>query len=463
MQHTAAFGRNLVIGIWLVFLIGDVGAAADANVPMTRGRECLAVLDGIGGSATFVELTDGRILHSNGNGQFSISTDRGLTWSSSWTAKDPDGKALGRGESSLVRLSGNAVGYFSRSVFVQPEDPGGHILFFRSDDAGKTWSRPVRVTPVEGPRTAGMNDTALRTSSGRIVLPVYWSWGYGNPEYVNKFDRGIPIGTGGLRNNQWISTNAHFFEERFSMSYVCYSDDDGKTWKRNRGGDLLVVVDHGSYFHYLCEPTVAEVRPGVLLMFMRTNLGRLYQSWSDDNGETWSPPEPTELASSTAPAQIRLIPDSGHLLVVWNQQGEDEIKNGFIRSRLSAAISRTGGGVWEFFQNIESIHEETRVEPGPIAPVRPSSVYYGGRRTPGERDGRHIVALPERYGRFSYPSVLVLKDRVLVGHSNAHYAGKGPETWRVPGRLRVIPLSWFYEGADRFKKNPALDGVFKGY
>lgn len=69
-----------------------------------------------------------------------------------------------------------------------------------------------------------------------------------------------------------------------------------------------------------------------------------FQAWSEDNGETWSRLQSTALAPSTAPAQIR--------------------------TRISSAISRNGGSVWKFFQNVESMHEETHVEPGPIRPVR---------------------------------------------------------------------------------------------
>ena len=36
------------------------------DVPMTRASEALAVLEGIGGNGTFAELSDGRILFSNG-------------------------------------------------------------------------------------------------------------------------------------------------------------------------------------------------------------------------------------------------------------------------------------------------------------------------------------------------------------------------------------------------------------
>src|SRR2546430_3859275 len=50
------------------------------------------------------------------------------------------------------------------------------------------------------------------------------------------------------------------------------------------------------------------------------------------------------------------------------------IRKGLGRGRLSSAISRKHGGqgaLWEFYQNIESILEGTRVEPGPIRFTRP--------------------------------------------------------------------------------------------
>jgi len=50
-----------------------------SDVPMTRPEECLAALDGIGRSASFVELPDGSILIARGEGKFSVSRDGGLT------------------------------------------------------------------------------------------------------------------------------------------------------------------------------------------------------------------------------------------------------------------------------------------------------------------------------------------------------------------------------------------------
>ena len=76
--------------------------------------------------------------------------------------------------------------------------------------------------------------------------------------------------------------------------------------------------------------------------------------------------QPTVLAASTAPPQLKMLPN-GHLRCVWNQEYEQKIRHGYARTRLSSAVSRDGGRVWEFFQNIESIHETTPVKQPPSA------------------------------------------------------------------------------------------------
>ena len=181
-------------------------------------------------------------------------------------------------------------------------------------------------------------------------------------------------------------------------------------------------------------------------MFMRTGLGRLYQAWSDDDGDTWTYPQPSPLAADRSPAQLRTLPDSSHLLCIWNQHSEEEIRRGLVRVRLSSAISRTGGAVWEFFQNVESILEETWIPPGPIRFVRPESVYNVDGQPAPVRDPDHVKPLPEGYGRWSYPSVMVHHDRVLIAHTFSKYDKKAKN---VGGsRLKVLPIKWFYGDSD---------------
>ena len=51
-----------------------------------------------------------------------------------------------------------------------------HMLFWRSEDRGVTWDPLVHITPPEI-GTYAYRDVLLRTSSGRIILPVYISLG----------------------------------------------------------------------------------------------------------------------------------------------------------------------------------------------------------------------------------------------------------------------------------------------
>jgi hypothetical protein len=259
--------------------------------------------------------------------------------------------------------------------------------------------------------------------------------------------------TGKLVNGQWVPVSGHYFDARFSGSFNYYSDDEGRTWQRNKDGELLILLDWNATFSYTNEPTVTEVEPGRLLMFLRTGLGRLFQAESHDDGETWTRPCPTSLAASTTPAQIRTLPN-GHLLVVWNQQDEVEIRSSFTRTRLSAAVSRNGGGVWEFFQNVESIHEETRVEPGPIRRVGPEEYQFESGRPAPQREGMYITSTTE-YGKWDYPAVCVMKDRVLISHSYENYVEHDTRAELVVNpngdynsRMKVLPLSWFYGGKE---------------
>ena len=272
---------------------------------------------------------------------------------------------------------------------------------------------------------------------------------------------------GKLVRNQWVSTSAHFTDPHFGMVSVYYSDDDGRTWHRNKDGELFILHDWNSHFDFVEEPSLTEVSPGRLLMFMRTALGRLYQSWSYDNGETWTRPQPTALAASTTPAQIRTL-HNGHLLIVWNQDSEEEIKRGYSRMRVSSAVSRNGGSVWEFFQNVESVHEETRVEPGPIRPVRPVGIHFEPGVPAPERNPRYFQE-DTVHGWWSYPSVFVMKDRVLIAHTYSTFEEEPDKAsvYRSSTRgemynqkLKVLPLSWFYGGKEP-ADNPFLPRAYE--
>ena len=430
-----------------------------SDVPMTRPQEVLAEhMMPSGHSTSWVDLGAGQILMTAGP-NFYRSEDGGLTWSQPFAGRNEDGSNLSASCACMVRLNDGALGL---AHIERNSDRRGDtsMVFKRSTDGGETWSKPVRMNrhlPAQA-----LQDVFLRTSSGRLILPVYISLGQGTHRAEN-----APF-VGGYHQGQFVSTDAHYVDPHFSVSYCLLSDDDGKTWGAAEG-ELHIKTAYNGQYEYANEPSVAEVAPGKLIIVVRNRLGRLFQAWSEDDGTTWSRLQPTALASSTAPAQIRSIPANGHLLIVWNQETETEIQRGLIRMRVSSAISRNGGGAWEFLQNVESLLEGTHVFPGPIRPTLPAQVFDDAGKPAHEIDPQYLARqpsahLPERMGRMSYPSVLVCDDRVLVIQTFQRYDQRDKYP---PGgsRLKVLPLSWFYGGADplseQMRTNPTLEKVWR--
>ena len=417
----------------------SVGVASTSDVPMTRPEELLASHDNFVRKAAFIQLDSGRILAARG--EFAYSDDKGLTWCEPFKAKSADGNTAGM--TNLVKLEKGLIGGVQGN--------GYECVFWTSKDEGRTWANPTVMNKGQL-RAHALNGTMIRTSSRRIIQPVYHRMGQGN--WHNET---APF-AGGYIKGRFISTDGHFFDPHFSGSYVLYSDDEGKTWQQNRDGELFIHLECDGACHKTTEPCVVEVEPNRLMMIMRTVLGRLFQSWSDDNGETWSRPFPTQLAGTQAPCKVCKLPATGHLLAVWTQVSSEEVRQGLVRARLSSAISRNGGGMWEFFQNVESILEGTHVEPGPIEITRPQACYAVHPQGPaGSFDTRYAQPLPENYGRFSYPAVLALEDRVLVGHGYSWHDRHANQHGFT--KLKVLPLSWFYSGQDPKTQSAILEKI----
>ena len=428
---------------------------------MTRPEACIAVLNGIAHHASFIERLDGSILMVWGGIQhptlWAVSHDGGQSWSKGSEMRDAGGELLGGHDThSLIRLAGGAIGYVNRTRI----GSGTHeyLRFWRSDDDGKTWRKPIRIGPPVDHEVTCIHDGFLRTKSGRIILPVY-----GRMELPPDPLEPRPE-VGAFLRNQWIRIAVHEYESRFSWSYVFYSDDEGETWKSSRSGSLMVWDASRMSWHRTSQPSVAELAPGKLLMLLRTDLGRHFHSWSTDNGETWTLPKPTDLAAPAFPAQIRRIPGTGDLLAVWTQAGPEEIRRGLGRGRMSSAISRAHGAqgtLWEFYQNVDSILEGTRLEPGTIQPVRPTGLFYGQGRGSPVREPELMGNLPDNYATMACPSVFFYKDRVFIAQAReGNYREDGSYDF---GQLKILPISWLYGGEANMKPNHFLDELKKRF
>jgi hypothetical protein len=97
---------------------------------------------------------------------------------------------------------------------------------------------------------------------------------------------------------------------------------------------------------------------GSLYSWARTDQGTQYAMRSYDGGETWTPPERTELKSPCSPAAIKRLPHSSALLAIFNDHsGRFPYPSGVDvfgeRTPLVAAISIDGGRTWPLRKLVE--------------------------------------------------------------------------------------------------------------
>ncbi|HBN86180.1 MAG TPA: exo-alpha-sialidase [Clostridiales bacterium] len=249
---------------------------------------------------SFLTLQDGRILfcyskfigesgHDDAKACIAarFSEDEGYTWTDDEIWFSPDEfNALNIMSVSLVHLPDGDIGLF---FIIRYGWHDTRPYLFRSKDQCKTWEKPVCCAKGPGYYVLN-NDRVCVTSQGRIIVPTAYHRMRGDDQIKwNSFDgRGIPV--------------------------CFYSDDSGVTWKESENYAYVSVPGSRSG---LQEPGVVELSENVLWQWFRTDLGCQYQSFSIDNGLTWSVPAPSLFTSPVSPMSVKRIKDHD-LLAVYN-------------------------------------------------------------------------------------------------------------------------------------------------
>lgn len=256
--------------------------------------------------------------HSPADLAMRTSSDGGRTWSADRIVVENDAGSNIM-SASLLRLKTGAIALF----YLYKESLTNCRPVMRiSNDEAASWSQVTYCTAEEIGYFILNNDRAVELSGGRIVLPLAL---HNTPEYEKP---------------DWQGT------------ILCYlSDDSGKTWRSSR--DRFKAFSPEGERVTAQEPGVVELKDGRLLMFVRTDAGSQYLSYSSDQGDTWTKPTPSDLASPVSPTTIERVPWSGDLLCVWNDHsGRHPFRRGR-RSPLTVAISRDDGRTWEPSRAIE--------------------------------------------------------------------------------------------------------------
>ncbi len=165
----------------------------------------------------------------------------------------------------------------------------------RSSDGGKTWSAAEKLPEgYLGP----IKNKPVQLSNGNLICPT------------------------STEGNGW---NIHFE----------ITSDFGKTWRKvgpiARGEDDLHAI----------QPSVLDHGNGKLQILARSRNWAIVESWSTDNGETWSPLKKTSLPNNNSGTDAVTMKNGTHVLVYNHVLPPKENPKG-ARTPLNVSISKDG-------------------------------------------------------------------------------------------------------------------------
>jgi len=197
------------------------------------------------------------------------------------------------------------------------------IYHVGSTNGRKSWKTPVLVRKGYH----GSMLSVIQLKSGRLILPVC----YLTPRVWSNRGKGF---------------DAFTDMGRFS-SGVVYSDDGGDTWQQA----AIELKVPSPYFGAdgIIEPIALELNDGRVWLLLRTQLGRFFESFSQ-NGAVWTHPTPTPILSSDSPPSLTRLKD-GRIVMLWNNCLRFSYAQGG-RHVLHAAISEDDGRTWRGYREV---------------------------------------------------------------------------------------------------------------
>jgi len=252
------------------------------------------------------------------------SSDKGKTWSEPTVVFDSSQSHHGfvplipRGSKRIYAFGTQPIPGMvgDRSKGLHENCPIG---FRYSDDDGRTWSNVTLIRPENDPEFTGMSCVRMcETDAGTWLIGSHegiWRRG-GSP---------APVTT---------------------RQYVLRSEDQGKTWEvlpaKRPGGWFVEKYDR------MDEGTLVNLGGGKVLLGVRTAEGHIWAGRSNNDGKTWSEPQPTSLVHCDAPPMIFHLADR-KTLVAFIHNRYDPRKPHFdkaARNELWCSTSKDEGRTW---------------------------------------------------------------------------------------------------------------------
>lgn len=253
--------------------------------------------------------------------------------------------------STIVETKGGLVAAW----FGGTREGANDVGIWLSRQTGGKWSAPVEVATgqqADGTRHPCWNPVLYEMPGGELWLfykvgpsPQRW-WGMVKTSTDGgqtwSADRRLPDGVLGpvknkpvrLADGTIVSPSSTETDEKPSKWRIHFerSTDGGRTWTIVRPPEAS-----GPEIHAI-QPSILVHPKERLQAIGRTRSGRLFETWSDDGGRTWSPTTLTMLPNSSVGTDAQTLADGRHLLV-YNHTPKG-------RTPLNVAVSKDGK-LWE--------------------------------------------------------------------------------------------------------------------
>jgi predicted neuraminidase len=262
---------------------------------------------------------------SEGKSNVSITMSRLPKGDQRWTKPVLLSQQLGRSAQNPVLFSApdGKLWLFHTSQIADEGQKNSEVRTLSSKDNGHTWTAPK---PLFGKPGAFVRHPLLFGLKKEWLLPMYYT-----PEDPTNGER-------------------HY-------SVLNISKDQGKTWTEYPMSDTQGLV----------QPSVVRLRDGRLLALFRSRYADwIHQSFSDDDGHSWTRPQKTQLPNNNSSFQLIRL-QNGHLVLAFNNiQGGDQHEKilwGIPRSHLSVALSTDEGLSWSAVRDVQLAERSTPKEP----------------------------------------------------------------------------------------------------
>lgn len=245
-------------------------------------------------------------------------------------------------------------------------------LLIYSDDFGETWSEQILVIPSSYEKNIHALDIQLFVDPAG-ALHIFWVQNNVrkaddiDPEKIHKFTIIIDgYHFYDLTHSEWEvvchnpdSDDLKFTEPKYVFQgflrckptvlnngdWLCFAydqtnnnygysitKDNGKTFTHHYGSEKLDTV--------FDETMAFQMDDGTIRMFARTHIGELAESYSTDNGLTWSDTQKSGIIAANSRFYVKKLP-SGRVVLILN----DDAKT---RTNMTVMLSEDDGKTWKY-------------------------------------------------------------------------------------------------------------------